>query len=69
MAIRQRYKHTYLPDRLTSSVYIIFQRSPSNSRLETAGPVSTGPYRFNIILKNHNIFQEQDIGLRAPPSV
>jgi hypothetical protein len=39
-----RYIYTTRNDTLKSIANKVFQLSSSNSRLETAGPVSTGPF-------------------------
>jgi hypothetical protein len=39
-----RYTNTVFAASLKCFSNTIFQLSPSNSRLETAGPVSTGPF-------------------------
>ena len=46
-----RYTNTTRKDTLKSIANKVFQLSSSNSRLETAGPVSTGPL---IVASIHN---------------
>jgi len=45
MAIRHTYTAVYCCN-ISDSAKNIFQISSSNSRLETAGPVSTGPLTY-----------------------